>query len=194
MEKSADLVVDWMIQCNVIDDEDRDLYRYALHSFFLLLLPFIYAGGIGFCMGNVKQGIALILPFMVLRKFSGGYHTKNLRSCILVSGFLLALCAIVSMQVKCDWRLAITTIIASISLIIFSPIDSENRRLDTDERKLYKKITVLYVIFFGLLDIILFLSGRYIYTICFSIGIQLAAGLQTPCVIKSIYLLTKKSR
>ena len=63
-------------------------------------------------------------------------------------------------------------------------MDSENRRIDRDERRSYKKMTVFCVIVFGVLDIILFLLGKYIYTSCFSIGILLTAGLQEPCIVK----------
>ena len=132
MGKCTDAVTNWMIRCHVIHEEDKELYKYAIHSFFLLLSPLILAGGIGFCVGSVKHGFAVILPFIVLRKFSGGYHAKNLHTCILGSGFLLLLCIICSIHVQCDWRLAITTAIASVSLIVFSPMDSENRRIDRD--------------------------------------------------------------
>ena len=140
MEKCTDTVVNWMIRCNVIHEEDRELYKYALYSFFLLVSPLILAGGIGFCLGSLNHGVMLILPFVVLRKFSGGYHTKNLHTCILESGFLLFLCTMLSMHVQCDWKLVVATVIASVSLIVFSPIDSQNRRHDTDERRIYKKI------------------------------------------------------
>lgn len=72
------------------------------------------------------------------------------------------LCIMLSMHVQCDLKLAIATVIASVSLITFSPIDSENRRLDTNEKRTYKKTTVFFVILFGLLDIALFLLGKYI--------------------------------
>ena len=194
MEKCTDTVVNWMIRCNAIKETDKELYKYALYSFFLLISPLILAGGIGFGLGRVKHGVALIFPFMVLRKFSGGYHTKKLHTCIMGSGFLLFLCIMLSMHMQCDWKLAIATVIASVSLIAFSPIDSENRRLDTDEKRTYKKIIVFCVIFFGLLDIALFLLGKYVYTICFSVGILLTTGLQVPCIIKKMCKSTKNKR
>ena len=143
MEKCTDTVVNWMIRCNAINEADKELYKYALYSFFLLVSPLILAGVIGFGLGSVKHGVALIFPFVVLRKFSGGYHAKNLHTCILGSGFLLFLCIMLSMHVQCDLKLAIATVIASVSLITFSPIDSENRRLDTNEKRTYKNNSVL---------------------------------------------------
>ena len=114
-----------------------------------------------------------------------------MHTCILGSGFLLFLCIMLSMHVQCDLKLAIATVIASVSLITFSPIDSENRRLDTNEKRTYKKTTVFFVILFGLLDIALFLLGKYIYTICFSVGILLTAGLQAPYIVKKMRKSTK---
>ena len=183
-----------MVRCNAINEADKELYKYALYSFFLLVSPLILAGGVGVGLGSVKHGVALIFPFMVLRKFSGGYHAKKLHTCIMGSGFLLFLCIMLSMHMQCDWKLAIATVIASVSLIAFSPIDSENRRLDTDEKRTYKKIIVFCVIFFGLLDIALFLLGKYVYTICFSVGILLTTGLQVPCIIKKMCKSTKNKR
>ena len=98
MEKCTDTVVNWMIRCNAINEADKELYKYALYSFFLLVSPLILAGVIGFGLGSVKHGVALIFPFVVLRKFSGGYHAKNLHTCILGSGFLLFLCIMLSMH------------------------------------------------------------------------------------------------
>lgn len=77
MEKCTDTVVNWMIRCNAINEADKELYKYALYSFFLLVSPLILAGVIGFGLGSVKHGVALIFPFVVLRKFSGGYHKKK---------------------------------------------------------------------------------------------------------------------
>ncbi len=35
MEKCTDTVVDWMIRCNAINEADKELYKYALYSFFI---------------------------------------------------------------------------------------------------------------------------------------------------------------
>ena len=147
-----------------------------------------------FWLGTCKTRSCSYFSVYGSEKFSGGYHAKKLHTCIMGSGFLLFLCIMLSMHMQCDWKLAIATVIASVSLIAFSPIDSENRRLDTDEKRTYKKIIVFCVIFFGLLDIALFLLGKYVYTICFSVGILLTTGLQVPCIIKKMCKSTKNKR
>ena len=185
MQKCMDMVINWMIQRDAINEKERDLYKYAFYSLFLLILPFILAAGMGFFLGSVKHGVAIIFPFAILRKYSGGYHASNLLTCIIDSCFVLFLCIVLSMHIKCDWKLAIAVVIASASLIIFSPLDSENRKLDTKERITYKKIIIVCVLFFCLLNILLFLLEDYTYTICFSVGILLTAGLQVPHIAKN---------
>ena len=37
MEKCTDTVVNWMIRCNAINEADKELYKDALYSFFLLV-------------------------------------------------------------------------------------------------------------------------------------------------------------
>ena len=191
MGKCTDIVVNWMLQRDAINEMERELYKYAFYSLFLLILPFILAVGMGFFLGSVKHGVAIIFPFAILRKYSGGYHAKCFLTCIIESCILLFLCIVLSMYVQCDWKLAIAVVIASASLIIFSPLDNESRRLDAEEKIAYKKITIIQVLLFGLLNIVLFLFGKYTYIICFSIGILLTASLQVPCIVKKISKLTK---
>lgn len=38
MGKCTDAVTNWMIRCHVIHEEDKELYKYAIHSFFSIAL------------------------------------------------------------------------------------------------------------------------------------------------------------
>lgn len=78
---------------------------------------------------------------------------------------------------------------AVLSLVAFSPVDSENRRLDSDEKRMHKKETMVISLLFLVLYIGLLLLGLERYAICIGVGIVLTAGLQIPCVIG---FLTKK--
>lgn len=186
MKRYTETVVDWMIRQNVINEKEKELYGYALYSAGLLILPLLFAVGIGFCLGSIKRGIALVVPFMILRKYSGGYHAKKFSHCAVDSVLLLFLCIKFSMQIKCDWKLLFVTVIASVSLIKFSPMDHESRRLDEAEKYRYKKIVIGLVCSLDALCIILFLHGYHKLIISMCIGIQMTAGVQLPIIIKSM--------
>lgn len=185
-EKCATIIADWLVRCSAAEDADRELYHYAVYSIFLTLAPLMLAIGFGICMGCVGQSVMIIIPFTIIRKFSGGYHANHSWTCFFWSCLLLFLCITMSFRVRCDWTLAIITAMAAVSLICFSPIDNENRRLDQNECHSYKRITGVLVIAFCGLDALLYALGLSIYSGCISIGIMLSAGLQLPCVFMKL--------
>lgn len=184
IEKCAEVIVNWLIKCEAIKGEEKELYSYAVYSFILSLSPLTLAICFGICMGCVRQAVLIVLPFMFIRKFSGGYHTKHLWSCLICSCVLLLLCMVLSVRIQCDWRFLVVTVLAIIGLICFSPIENENRKLDTEEQKVYKKVTILLVMLFGAVDLLFIWCKLYEYSVCISIGMILSAGLQIPCLLE----------
>ena len=186
MEKCANIIADWLISCKVVEETDKELYSYAVHSILLSLSPLALAIGFGVCMGCVRQSVMIIMPFVIIRKFSGGYHTKHAWLCLIWSCLLLLLCITMSFYIKCGWKTAVITVGSAVSLVCFSPIDNENRVLDQEEYSRYKRITAVLVTMFLCIDTLLFVCQLYTYSICISIGIVLSAGLQFPCIFKKI--------
>lgn len=129
IEKCANTIADWLINCEVVKETDKELYSYAVYSILLSLSPLLLAIGFGIGMGCVGRSVMIIMPFVIIRKFSGGYHTKHAWSCLIWSCLLLVLCMVLSFHIKCGWVLALITVGAAVSLICFSPIDNENRVL-----------------------------------------------------------------
>lgn len=186
IEKCANTIADWLINCEVVKETDKELYSYAVYSILLSLSPLLLAIGFGISMGCVGRSVMIIMPFVIIRKFSGGYHTKHAWSCLIWSCLLLVLCMVLSFHIKCGWVLALITVGAAVSLICFSPIDNENRVLSQEECGCYKMITAVLVIIFMLVDALLFVCQLHIYSICISIGIMLSAGLQLPYIFKEL--------
>lgn len=182
IERCADAVTDWLISHYAVEEQDRELYVYAVYSFFMTISPLLLSLIFGIMMGMVMQSIILIIPFMVIRKYSGGFHAKNAWSCLICSCLLLILCISMTSYIKCGLGLTIVTVMALGSLMVLSPVDSENRRLELHEKKRYKYMTIVLVFAFELLSAALYLFHLYTYVVCISIGIILAAGLQIPCI------------
>ncbi len=186
MEKCAGVVTDWLIRCEVVKETDKELYQYAVYSILLSLSPLLLAAGFGICMGNIRESIMIIIPFVIIRKFSGGYHTEHAWSCLIGSCLLLLLCIVLSGHVRCGKEIVFLTAAASASLICVSPVDNKNRLLNQDEKRFYKKITAVLVIVFLFIDVIFFWCNLHRYSVCISIGIVLSAALQIPCIFKNL--------
>ena len=186
IEKCANIIADWLINCKVVEETDKELYSYAVYSILLTLSPLALAIGFGICMGCVRQSVTIIMPFVIIRKFSGGYHTKHSWSCLIGSCLLLLLCIIMSFYIKCGWGIALITVGAAVSLILNSPVDNVNRELEWEEHYRYKKITIALVLIYVLTAVLLFECKLYTYSLCISIGVVLSAGLQLPCIFKKV--------
>ena len=186
MEKCAGVVADWLIRCEVVKETDKELYQYAVYSVFLSLSPLLLAAGVGACMGCIRESVMIIIPFVVIRKLSGGYHTEHAWSCLIGSSLLLLLCIVSSSFVKCGIGFAFFTLGAAASLICLSPIDNKNRLLNQDEKRLYKKITAVIVAIFLFIAAVFFWCSLHIYSVCTAIGIMLSAVLQIPCIFEKL--------
>ena len=77
-------IINWLIKNSAISEENRELYEYAVYSAELLILPVIMAIVIGWLAGSIINGVLLIIPFMLLKKYSGGYHAKKLSICMII--------------------------------------------------------------------------------------------------------------
>lgn len=115
----------------------------------------------------------MIIPFMLLRKFSGGYHAKTLFRCMIISCLLLFLCMEITIHISYSWNILVFAGIAGSSLIIQSPIDSENKRLEEVQKRQYRKIVCGFVMFFLALIFILWKLNAQKYAVSIAVGIWL---------------------
>lgn len=179
----ADTVAAWLVRCGAIAEEDRELYAYAVQSFLITIAPLLLAGLAGVFMGYWKQAVLLILPFMCMRKYSGGFHAKHAWTCMVVSVLLLVSAIWCAAHIPCNAVLLLVTVAALISLMVFSPVDSENKKLDMKEKQYYKKKVIYISVFFGLVCFGSFCLGQQMVTVSIEVGLVLSAGLQLPCVV-----------
>ena len=87
-------------------------------------------------------------------------------------------------KLSADTLLNILVFCAIFSLALFSPIDSERRHLNTDQKKQYRIITIFITIIFWVIYELLLYMEFEVYAVCIAEGIMLTAILQIPCVVK----------
>lgn len=80
-------------------------------------------------MGLIVEGIVLIIPFMIIRTFSGGTHSKSPGRCFVISAGILIILLVMSKMISNSLLLSIIMLGACISLIVCSPIENENKQL-----------------------------------------------------------------
>lgn len=169
-------ITDYLIAKGVSEPGERDYYIYGCE---ILLLKLVNVGtllGIAFVMEKFLEGIILLLTFMTLRKYTGGFHLNSALSCYIFT----ALVYVISLYVATEYRLSkgICLVIVLISYVVIAscaPIDNPNLNLTVGEIKAMKKqlrklLLVLLVVF-----VIMISSGedtRYMAPMVMGIGLD----------------------
>lgn len=184
MEKVTKNITNWLIENGAIEDSDVELYEYAIYSIIITISPLLLVLFIGIGMGTALEGVIMILPFMCIRKFSGGYHAKNSGVCLISSCIILVFCMWLATCLEYGSWVMVGTTVCVLSLCVNSPIDSENKRLEQSEKAQYQKITIGLSSVFYVIHCICVCTGFRKIATCLAIGICLTASLQLPCLFQ----------
>ena len=186
MNTCAKKLTQWLIENRAIEATDKELYEYAFYSIGITISPFVIVLIFGLWMGVPIEGVTMVLPFMCIRKYSGGYHAKSAKSCFISSCIVLMICLWLVTKIRYGIWLGIFVFVSVCSIAYFSPIDSENRRLEEDEIQDCKKKAILISIVFLCLKIVFLILGLENFTVAISVGMILSAGLQFPAIVKNM--------
>ena len=177
----------WLEQEGAISGEDHTLFAYAAYSLLFGLMPIFIVMFLGIVFGMLREGLLMIIPFMLIRKFSGGYHLNSSRQCIILSCALLILAlAIVKVLLYFDSAFFLTILVALsvLSLCHFSPVDNDARKLSEKERRQFRRIAqFLSASMFATYTLLRTVASTN-YATPIGVGILLAAFLQILCFFR----------
>lgn len=121
----------------------------------------------------------------------GGYHSKSLINCYIFSTLkiIFVLNSIYYINVY-KINTFFITLISSIVILFLSPVECKNKRLDQDEKKVYKNKSMRVTLFIYLICLLVYFTNNYIST-TFSVSIFVVAFLTILGKIDS-NLITKR--
>lgn len=179
-------VAEWMKQEGVISSEEKELFSYAMYSLLFGLLPFFIVAMLGIAFGMLREGLLMSVPFMLIRKFSGGYHLNSPKLCVICSTILLALAMRFIQVIVWGGYIKLLTMLVAFSVIclcIFSPVDSSFRKLTIKEKQIFRKVACIIAIISLIGYMVMCATIPNEYTVAFGVGIILAATLQIIAVL-----------
>lgn len=177
----------WLVREKAILSEDTQLYAYAAYSLIWGLLPVIISLLLGVLFGLVIESLVLVLPFILLRKFSGGFHLKSPALCLLCSTTLLsgALLAIKELlNIPDPTLLTPFVLLAVLSLWVHSPISSVWKKLSCKEIRIFRTVarSIAFLCLTG--HLLMAFTQQFTISIPLGVGTILTALLQMPCILK----------
>ena len=126
-----------MVERGIIKEEEQELYQFGIRNGMILLLNVVTALVIGLLTEQLAVVAVFTLSFMVLRSYTGGYHSDSRIFCYLGSNLVLLVpvyTQAVFYKTSLAWLLAVLLVSAGI-IFLLSPMHSKNRKLDKEEQK-----------------------------------------------------------
>lgn len=151
----AERIVSKLIASSAVKEADRELYVYG---FFLLITRFFFfliSIAFGFFWKIPCESVIFYIVFFLLRSYAGGIHMKTEMACTawttLAFGVVIASIRIIEQS---DWIIMPLLILSNLSVFLFSPLGSEEKPLDNDEHRRYRKICCRYLLVFNMVIIV----------------------------------------
>lgn len=123
-----------------LKEEDIPLINYGLTQGFFLILNLLISLTIGILCDVFFQCFWTIFLLFPLRIYAGGYHAQTRASCFFISIFMILITSLVLRYFIIPGNVC-TVSSAILTTFIWkqAPLDTENKRLDDEERIKYRK-------------------------------------------------------
>ena len=132
-------VTDSLVQNQIIDIEDRDIYCYGVQQGLVAVLNFATTLLIGCLYGMFWESIIYMICYIPLRHYAGGFHAKNPARCYVFSIFMLFSILSAMKWVGFSSQICIIITLSMLVLIyIMAPVANRNKPLDSIEYGIYR--------------------------------------------------------
>lgn len=190
MEKLLDEAIDFIKEnVKTKSDEEIEIIRYGLEIFFLKIFFFAITLVVGIIMHSFLECLIFNLLFSSVRSFAGGYHAPTRKKCFFES-LVVIVCVLTVFKMvliyEFLYRIVILFYIVSVVVVFkFAPIDTENKKIDGHELKLFRKKTRIVVVLEMMILIIFSCCGKYVISIAVMMALIVTAILILISILKS---------
>lgn len=135
-------ITNWLIDED-IESDDYSIYLFGIYQIVLYVINILTILLIGIAFGELLGMIILVIFFMVIRPYAGGYHASSATKCYLFTNatIIVALSTMKYVQINNIFLMCLL-VINSIIIFILAPVDTANKRLDEIEYIVYRSKTV----------------------------------------------------
>lgn len=184
-QRIAKHIYNYLSNKGILNQEDEDIYIYALEVIILNTSIFAVIFMISVMMKQLETIVSFLLFFVPLRIFCGGYHAQNSEICFVLSilSYVLVLIIVDNYpQLYLNEVLQVITVFMLIIMFILSPLVNENHPIGEVQYRRNKGIVRLLLV----IDFVLLVLGtisHMLYCSCLMIFILLNGVL---CMIGKI--------
>lgn len=145
IDKMTNMLTNFIIQHSDAKREDADIIAFGVKYGLITLAEILGMVVISFLMRELIPGAVILIAFISIRVYAGGYHAKTLPRCVVMSTILFTL--IILGYKMLYLPIIVKGLIAlfwGVLILIFSPVENDNRRLSENEKKVFKNRALLF--------------------------------------------------
>ena len=145
IDKMTNMLTNFIIQHSDVKREDADIIAFGVKYGLITLAEILGMVVISFLMRELIPGAVILIAFISIRVYAGGYHAKTLPRCVVMSTILFTLIILgykmlyLPIIVK-----GLIALFLGVLILIFSPVENDNRRLSKNEKKVFKNRALLF--------------------------------------------------
>lgn len=189
MRNLINRILDYQIKNGKILEQEKEIYEYAYTILLEECINIVVAVIIGIIFEDISLVFISLFSYISLRIYAGGFHANNGVVCSIISGILIILlCVLDRIMGEKIIQLGeyIILLLAQLTIFVFAPVDSKNKKLDEYEIREYRKKTnrVLGFQILVILFSLLIKNGHLFRGIAYShivLGGMLLAGVYKNC-------------
>lgn len=190
MEALSEKIITNMIKSGVSIEADREIYVYGLTQLFRTLLNVFSTVIIGFCMGMLAESVVFVICLMLIRSYSGGYHSDSPIRCYLISviAVIMALGSI-KLSIWNEYLSALVMVASIVILLLYAPIGHRNKQLEEIEVLVYKKRLRLILVAITVIFVALLLAKQLSLVFAVSSALVLSSFMFLVVKVKMICVI-----
>ena len=153
-------ITDFLCKNEVISKEQKEVYIYGFTVLFLNILDILIILALGILIERYLDTIVFLMVFGITRQYTGGYHAKTVSKCLVVYVLIYLVIMFLSSSnvilVNGAMFQILLCIVYIIAVIIYAPIQNDNKVISNVERKKYKIISVVSAICISTISVIVY--------------------------------------
>lgn len=171
-------IICFVEKSNSYDEKNLEIYEYGIKQGILLLINLLTAFIIGIILNSVLNCFIFMTTYIILRRYSGGYHAKTQLSCYLLSIPLISI-SLLAIEHLPQTGFVLLGMAGAAGVIIFllSPAEDRNKPLDEMEKNIYGKRARIILVLEEFLILLLFHLGFKEMALCVTVALVVAGGM-----------------
>jgi len=147
------------------------MYTYGLQQVCMNLVNTIVLMIMGIYMQMLFETVIFVISFKAFRKYAGGYHSKTRLGCFALTNAVVLVVLSVMKYLRVNISIYLGLYLMSVLIIfMFAPVETENKKLDSIERVIYRKRAIIVLIVQSIIVGVLLIFKWYVISKCIILG------------------------